>query len=336
MTASSATARFLSLAVLLLSLAPLASLYIVFFSLFGVGPSSFVLLEQGVGDRNSGGEWQDAAQAVVNHAAAHHQSIDWSQLASNRTALEELLRSIYTETSKHQPNHPLWSALRELAPTNVPLMGVGIGGPTAVLSQHWSIVVPWILTFILGVVVPMILSLWSFWRQYRRGRRGSDNSKRRYKEIMKRLQGFSKHLVPQDQVSDSASSLTDSLGAEPTKEASVCERTLLSASTTVTDDESSVAVARPEKEPLHDKACAWWLPMPGQRFVNNPEQTRRMVPGSCVICLNAYELTEKVAWSSNPLCVHCFHTECISQWLSRQVECPCCRRVFLTHKIKKD
>ena len=117
MTASSATARFLSLAVLLLSLAPLASLYIVFFSLFGVEPSSFALLESG------GSEWQNAAQALLNsqQAAAggaesnadtsgmpQQQPIDWTQIANNRTALEELLKVMYQEASKHQPHHPLW------------------------------------------------------------------------------------------------------------------------------------------------------------------------------------------------------------------------------------
>ena len=347
MTASSATARFLSLAVLLLSLAPLASLYVVFFSLLGVEPSSLVLLDQ---QQRNEEEWQAAAQAVVNQAVGGEprsssmsnpsaSTIDWTQLTNNRTAFEELLKAMYSEASKHQPTHPLWMTLKDLSSPNTLSL---IPPATAVLSQHWSIVIPWILTFILGVVVPMVLSLWSFWRQYRRGRQESaaNNNKRRHKETLQRLQGFTKLLVPTDQVLEEEEDANTSGGSSfscsaPSPPPTACP------SLSVTDDESSaVAVRYPaEKDspPPTQETLQWWLPLPGQKLLDaqsTEQQALRTIRGSCVICLNAYQLSETVSWSSNPGCVHHFHNQCIAKWLTRQVDCPCCRRVFLTHKVQ--
>ena len=117
----------------------------------------------------------------------------------------------------------------------------------------------------------------------------------------------------------------------------------------VSDDESSEVAAAPPPTEKEDAttiqqeatvAHQWWLPLPGQRLVvvaDKTEQARRTIPGLWVICLNAYQVREKVSWSSNPACVHHFHNECIAKWLTtRQVDCPCCRRTFLTHKVQKD
>ncbi|MGH7974037.1 MAG: RING finger domain-containing protein [bacterium] len=31
-----------------------------------------------------------------------------------------------------------------------------------------------------------------------------------------------------------------------------------------------------------------------------------------------------------PRCSHCFHKECILEWLDKKVECPCCRKRMVT------
>lgn len=65
--------------------------------------------------------------------------------------------------------------------------------------------------------------------------------------------------------------------------------------------------------------------------------TRRSVPGFCTICLSAFEVGHDIVWSSNSQCDHCFHTDCMQQWLTKQQRsinaegpvCPCCRRDFV-------
>jgi len=52
---------------------------------------------------------------------------------------------------------------------------------------------------------------------------------------------------------------------------------------------------------------------------------------SCMICLEPYLIGDKVSYSKhNALqCRHIFHQECISDWLMRQDDCPCCRTPFI-------
>ncbi|KAL7574872.1 hypothetical protein ACA910_010706 [Epithemia clementina (nom. ined.)] len=49
----------------------------------------------------------------------------------------------------------------------------------------------------------------------------------------------------------------------------------------------------------------------------------------CSICLCKYEQNDDVTWSTNKLCRHVFHRDCIAEWLQKKEECPVCRRFFL-------
>jgi hypothetical protein len=289
MTASSTTARCLSLAVLLLSLAPLASIYVLIFSFFW-GTPPVVLL--------GGGDWDGS----TNTAAP----LDLAELARNPTALEELWQLLYQEATRHPINpglqHPLVMALKELSRDPA-----ASRSHASLTVHHWSVVLPWMLTFILGVVVPTVLSLWSFWRQYRKPRRRA--------RALQKLARFTRTLTADDHVVVEEEE-TRREADENCKKSTANEPGEITTTTTT-----------------QETTTQWLLPRPGVSSVEQSQdpQTLRIVPDSCVVCLHPYQVSERVSWSANAACVHCFHTDCLQTWLRRsnQMECPCCRREFL-------
>lgn len=86
---------------------------------------------------------------------------------------------------------------------------------------------------------------------------------------------------------------------------------------------------------------------------DDKNSSTREVANSCAICLTEYEVSDNVSWSANPQCPHVFHEKCITKWflslgrlqsicgvsledncpknvLNYQLECPCCRREFIS------
>ncbi|KAL3943243.1 MAG: hypothetical protein SGBAC_002688 [Bacillariaceae sp.] len=55
----------------------------------------------------------------------------------------------------------------------------------------------------------------------------------------------------------------------------------------------------------------------------------------CAICVASYEEGDEICWSNNHKCQHCFHKECIQEWLLLHEECPFCRLPFLPEKEKE-
>ena len=58
----------------------------------------------------------------------------------------------------------------------------------------------------------------------------------------------------------------------------------------------------------------------------------RLVPNCCAVCLCPYEEGDDVVWSMNECCIHAFHEDCVTEWLTKLQEgnsCPCCRSVFV-------
>uniref|UniRef100_A0A7R9WCW7 RING-type domain-containing protein n=1 Tax=Pseudictyota dubia TaxID=2749911 RepID=A0A7R9WCW7_9STRA len=49
----------------------------------------------------------------------------------------------------------------------------------------------------------------------------------------------------------------------------------------------------------------------------------------CHICLSSYEDGEDICYPKNGCCQHIFHKNCISEWLLKHDDCPCCRRRFI-------
>ena len=127
---ASSTARVISLAVLLLACAPLASLYAVFASNFVENPSN---------DR----------KRISN------------DLGTGRAPTSKNLSSFHT--GPQDPNsilEELWAALfRESRETTLMLTSL-----RTVHVHHCSILLPWCISLLLGVVIPFTLSLVEFLR----------------------------------------------------------------------------------------------------------------------------------------------------------------------------
>ena len=57
----------------------------------------------------------------------------------------------------------------------------------------------------------------------------------------------------------------------------------------------------------------------------------------CAVCSDEMELGDIVSWSVNSNCNHCFHHECLKEWLLRNTGCPCCRATYLpTDELTSD
>lgn len=49
----------------------------------------------------------------------------------------------------------------------------------------------------------------------------------------------------------------------------------------------------------------------------------------CYICLGDYEDGQNICHPANGCCPHTFHKECITPWLLKHDDCPCCRRRYV-------
>jgi hypothetical protein len=277
MTASaSATARVLSLAVLLLSLAPLGSMYVLLLSF---------------DYKNSDGSTfaSTAMDAAVDHTQGAH---SLAQVFKDPNAtLEELWTALFLE--RRNPSFISSPLLLEY---------LNYKGKSV---HHWSLVLPWLFSFILGVVVPTVMSIYYVLCQRRRLRRGDGpaDRERRLVRIRKKVKNYTKTLVEEDLASDSENDEQD-----------------------------------------EDVTPTWKLPPPGVTLPaaadtmrdasETPLVVTRAIPGTCAICLNQYAIDEAIIWSPNRDCVHCFHEDCIMSWLMRKSskhrQCPCCRQSFVS------
>jgi hypothetical protein len=334
MNASSVTARVLSLAVLLLSLAPLGSIYVLFFSVgLGIGNGPYYYYEgsgRGSGssgsDNNSGMVYDDSLASVLKNpnvtldelwaALFHAHNLGPHLLPANKAVLAAL-------NSNNNHNDPAFFLL--------PM--------TAQSMHHLRLLLPWILSFVLGVLVPCLLSILALIRRRRQQRQ-------RTRQPMRHQRGRSAEWNPARQ-KQALKQLTQSL--------ELYTKTLQEEDRVIDDDqndESSATVVEPSLQ-------RWILPEPAAMAKGNNnddndnadydamdktttntigDSRRRIVTGFCGICLDSFLVQQTVTWSSNPACVHCFHDTCIQSWLFKTYrskfaknQCPCCRQAFLLH-----
>ena len=52
----------------------------------------------------------------------------------------------------------------------------------------------------------------------------------------------------------------------------------------------------------------------------------------CAICLENFELGQRVSCSQTMACEHIYHEQCLSTWLMKNDYCPCCRVTLIDSK----
>jgi len=156
--------RILSLALLLLSAAPLASLYAVVIGMDIKGSSVFYMAPSG------------EASAEVGSLAA--------VLQNPKASLEDLWTAIF----KERWNPSTGQAMDAYFLSQIP----------ALQAHHWTVVVPWILSLVLGVVFPFMLSVLSYLHGHHQGRGIGPSKRRRLFRIAKSIQHHRKTLEESD------------------------------------------------------------------------------------------------------------------------------------------
>lgn len=353
--------RFLSIAMVLFSLAPLGSLYLVLFSL-GFSPPS-------EGD------------------ATIHMLEDVSKAAATTTTLDHIWAAFFVGTSPHlhhiaqvaAGNHhrhqsmdsannvPTTPSFLDQSTTTTPSSSFFLASrylPGKVETiHHLSVILPWLFTFIFGVVVPAGLSLYSFWRQHHHqiqqnglddpcGLKGWALLKRA--RVEDRLKRFCHQLRKQDfcgrgnmnaltvnekTAGDDASTSLSTIATSHQDRQSDAPKSISPSSGL---DSSGTEGGHKEIAVSHghnvgDSSLSWRIPcpLPRQNTPLEPVDVPRIIPDTCAICLHSYQEGDVVCRSPDPECIHVFHEACIVTWLvSRQErhDCPCCRRSFFTDK----
>lgn len=49
----------------------------------------------------------------------------------------------------------------------------------------------------------------------------------------------------------------------------------------------------------------------------------------CQICLEYFQVGDRICWSRNLNCIHVFHYNCLESWLLKHEKCPLCRATYL-------
>jgi len=345
MTAFTTTVRLASLAILIISLAPLGSIYVLLsYDIDGDGATaaagsdgfaSFAYYS-GIGGC-SGGEDDDVGEAaamanLLNDISASitAPSFGAERVRENVTSLAELLNN---------PNATLedvWTALflerwspQELGDLNPFLLGHFPIFMKRNTVYHLKALLPWMISFFFGVVVPTCLSIYSFFKHRRRRYNRSTRRQQRLANTVKMLKSYTKQLTPED-----CADVRDT-GASPCagNNAKGCVDAVEYSGGSDGDCPDPVSEAR-----------LWTLPPPGIPVAKaycggkpslSSEAKLRTVAGMCTVCLEQYRVGESVVYSPNPACQHAFHANCILEWLKTRKSscadqlCPCCRQCFV-------
>ncbi|KAI2498377.1 hypothetical protein MHU86_16130 [Fragilaria crotonensis] len=271
---AAANARVVSLAVLLLACAPLTSLYGAFSrGPFLYLPPNFVkanmvaqTIPTGAGNR----------EAPTSETASSLHAI----LQDPNVTLEEIWAELFRET---QENHILMVWLR------------------AVRVQYFSIILPWCISLLIGVLLPFVLSILSVMNYLRPDDALEDDDEDEYPWVSRY------NRVRYD-------------------------KRMKKLTIKIQDYRKILEQADSDPHGCDNGVPRWRLPCPGGRS----GIATRTVDGTCAVCLEMYACGEEVIWSSNPNCPHVYHEDCILAWLvRRRKQCPCCRQQFLLKAIEQ-
>ena len=394
--ASNVTARILSIAVLILSLAPLGSMYVVFFSISGGGGGVYQQQADEVVDRSANpAYWEDGHcdPALTSCDNLHpqepqHQYETLLSLAellrSPNVTLDELWTAFFA-VSNGGPPLPLAAVIAAALQNNRhhhaggslyhqhhhdPSSdgGVWFTVPPSTAQfyyYHWRLLMPWVVSLVLGVFVPCVLSAVTLARRrriYLEHHRPPQLTAAQERSLLQRLA---------DGLQPYSMSLTeaDKEGHWVSEENEDCDENIEWSDSRMEENDDY----ENDDDKDDGEVCKWWIPAPGVPMLDDflsscrescaecpapspaRQRRRRLVTGSCGICLDNFVMKSSVvptsddddppfrhlvSWSSNPNCVHCFHTACIHAWLLRTYKirrqpsdsrrpCPCCRQTFM-------
>lgn len=159
-----------------------------------------------------------------------------------------------------------------------------------------SVIMPWCLSMVLAVIIPQFISIISNRRRQFNSSRRKERRKIRQAHLSSAFSCFKKVLQKQDYLN-------------------------------ITDE-----CCIPEGENTERNMIPILLiPSSGTSVERIKSDTKREVPGMCVICLMTYNPGDTLVWSSNVQCRHTYHESCILRWLVRQKNssCPSCRQDFI-------
>ena len=342
MTASSATARLLSVVVLLLSLAPLGSLYVLFYSAMTSCSSNNLVV-----DNNHLVVSKEAGELTLSRV-----------LQDPNASLEELWIAVFVNHWNNNPQqqqafYPLTAAAAATTTTTSTTTTTTFASLFPIrqaAAQHFSLVLPWIISLLLGVILSLVSFLWG---QQRRHWQSLDyyrqrTAERRRCRVLRKLQAFTKQLQPQDcvMVRSTMTTTTTTTGSPTTTLQWKIPCPGVSLDNSSSTSSSTVEESHGDDDTVGGGCQPWRLPRPRCCFQQtttstlssksqstSTSQQQRLVEESCAICLHPYALHETVVWSPNRACIHCFHQDCVVPWLvsrpSKQQLCPCCRQPFV-------
>jgi hypothetical protein len=228
-----------------------------------------------------------------------------------------------------------------LAPSNAPPTG-----------RQWGFIQDsqtLVIVILVGVVCFLLTLLIAFMAPYFFGFPSADDRRlidppheRRQsvdpERVKRRYQTITNWLITKDVVEHDANHCDEYL-----KQMTICqpcaEESAASASFPVTEKEEKQGgeaseVEPPQKEPLDEDTTT---------MIDESVKTTNSTPDAdydhdfgdfqcrndCHICMEEFEVGDKVSWSASDTCKHTYHFQCIKEWLLKKKDCPYCRQTML-------
>ena len=69
---------------------------------------------------------------------------------------------------------------------------------------------------------------------------------------------------------------------------------------------------------------------------DNSTTVGKLVLPACAVCLEPFQLGDAVGKAQNDACKHVYHKDCIAEWLLHNMDCPLCKRNFLSLANSED
>mmetsp|Transcript_13491 Transcript_13491/g.19743 ORF Transcript_13491/g.19743 Transcript_13491/m.19743 type:complete len:308 (-) Transcript_13491:590-1513(-) len=283
------TTKIVALLCVLITIAPLATIHrLLTMSDYDDGSPSVVFLASSGGDGSREGSDDDFAPSSSSSSFG-------KILQSDHVTVDDIVRGLFKDSMGQVAPGPFGSFL---------FLGAGNAAPF-IRMNHFTLLLPWCMSLIMGVVIPSILALISYFQARRRGTAYDQSDEEQFFSRMNRkekrmcrliicIRHFKKVLKESDFVA-----FNDDYG----KEESIEKRGLV------------------------------MLPTPGRRY--GQKHAHRQCSRLCAVCLTQYESGDTIVWSSNSECQHVFHEKCIISWSMRKRNqlCPCCRQHFIDPKL---